>query len=320
MDSTSRRRVTPSRARGRPNRAGGVSAVRPRATVLFAGLMWILIGLPAAQADESLGIGIEAGVTVDDNVTRGYGDGNVLADQFAGTRLGKSLRFPVSTHTRLSLLGYVGYNSYFEYTGLSHAYAGAQGDFQYRPAAGFYAATYAVSLRTAIEEYQSDARDGYRSSAELSVRKPLTDQLQFFSAFSYNWRDGKSAVFDTSEFALRVSADYVFLRHNTLYLGLEYRIGDIVSTGQPALAYVDIATAIVPDDAFEDTTRYAYKIDGSTWFLNLGYNRSFGTRHALDLSWRMANATPDSVAGASAAAARIHYTVNQFTLAYLVRF
>ncbi len=320
MDSTSRRRVTPSRARGRPNRAGGVSAVRPRATVLFAGLAWGLIGLPAAHADESLGIGVEAGVTADDNVARGYGDGNVLTDQFAGLRLGKSLRLPVSTHTRLSLLGYAGYNGYFEYTGLSHAYAGVQGDFQYRPSAGFYAATYALSLRTAVEEYRSEARDGYRSSAEFSVRKPLTDQLQLFGALGYGWRDGKSVVFDTSEVALRVGADHAFSRRDTVYLGLEYRIGDIVSTGRPALAYVDIATAIVPDDAFEDTARYAYKIDGRTWLLNLGYNRSFGTRHALDLSWRMANATPDSVAGASAAAARIHYTVNQFTLAYLVRF
>ena len=35
------------------------------------------------------------------------------------------------------------------------------------------------------------------------------------------------------------------------------------------------------------------------------------------LSWRMANGTPDEVAGASAAARRIHYTVNQFTLAIL---
>jgi len=287
---------------------------------MLAGLAWVLADLPCVQADESLGLGIEASITADDNVTRGYGDGNVLSDQFAGVSLSKTLRFPVSTHTRLSVLGFAGFNSYLEYTGLSHSYAGVQGDFQYRPSASFFAPTYAVSLRTAIEEYQSEARDSYRSSAGLSVRKSLTDQVQLSGALNYNWRDGKSVVFDTSDVALRVSADFAVTRHDTIYLGLEYRNGDIVSTGQPSTAYVDIATAIVPDDAFKDTTRYAYKIDGSTWLLNLGYNRSFGERHALDLSWRMANATPASVVGASAAAGRIHYTVNQFALAYLVRF
>jgi hypothetical protein len=322
MYSTLRRRVTPLCVHGRPISAGlstSTSAWR-RSTALLAGLGWVLVGLPSAQADESLGVDIEASITTDDNVTRGYGDGNVLPDWFVGASIGKNLRFPVSTHTRLSVLGFAGFNTYREYTGLSHSYAGVQGDFQYRPSAGFFAPTYALSVRAAFEEYHSMARDGNRVSAGLSVRKPLTDQVRLAGALNYNWRDGKSAVFDTSDVALRTSADFAITRRDTLYLGLEYRNGDIVSTGQPSTDYVDIATAIVLDDAFEDTARYAYKIDGSTWLLNLGYNRAFGERHALDLSWRMANATPSSVAGASAAAGRIHYTVNQFTLAYLVRF
>jgi hypothetical protein len=294
--------------------------VPPWAKALLVGFGWALAGLPCAQADESLGFNIEASITADDNVTRGYGDGNVLSDQFAGANLGASLRFPVSNHTRLSLLGFAGGNGYFEYTGLSHYYAGVQGDFQYRPSAGFFAPTYALSVRTAIEEYQSELRDGYRSAAWLSVRKPLTDQLQWFGALNYNWRDGRSEVFDTSEVALRLSADFAASQRDTVYLGLEYRSGNFVSTGQPSTDFVDIATAIVLDDAFDDTARYAYRIDGSTWLVNLGYNRSFGERHAFDLSWRMANATPSDVAGASAAAGRIHYTVNQFTLAYLARF
>ncbi len=284
-------------------------------------LVWILAVPLRAQADESLGLGVEVSITHDDNVTRGYGDGNVLDDQFVGAVLSKSLRYPASPHTRLSLLGFAGFNSYIEYTGLSHYYAGAQGEFQHRPSAGFYAPTYALYLRTAREEYQSsEVRDGYRSSAGFSARKPVSDRMQIFGALAYNWRDGRSVVFDTSDIALRLSADFAITRYDTFYLGVEYRDGDIVATGQPSTAYVDIATAIVADEAFDDTTRYAYKIDGSTWLLNLGYNRSFGERHALDVSWRMVNATPASVDGASYSASRIHYSVNQFTLAYLARF
>jgi hypothetical protein len=246
---------------------------------MCAGLAWILVGLPCAQADESLGLGIEASVTADDNVTRGYGDDNVLSDQFAGVSLSKSLRFPVSAHTRLSVLGFAGFNSYLEYTGLSHSYAGLQGDFQYRPSAGFFAPTYALFVRTAIEAYQSEARDSNRASAGLSVRKPLTDQVQLSGALNYNWRDGKSEVFDTSDVALRLNADYAFSRHDTVYLGLEYRVGDIVSTGEPSTAFVDIATAIVLDDAFEDTTRYAYLVPESR--LQPVVRRASGARPVL---------------------------------------
>jgi hypothetical protein len=320
MGSMLRRHEKRCAVHGCPVHPGQPSLNRLRAKGLLASLVWVLTGLPCAQADESLGIDIEASITADDNVTRGYGDGNVLSDQFAGVNIGKSLRFPVSTYTRLSVLGFAGFNSYLEYAGLTHSYAGVQGEFQFRPSAGFSAPIYALSVRTAIEQYVSEARDGYRSSAGLSVRKPLTDQLQLFGALGYNWRDGKSEVFDISDISLRLSADLAFSRRDTLYLGLEYRDGEFASTGQPSTAFTDIATAIVPDDAFDDTVRYAYRIDGSAWIVNLGYNRSFGERHALDLSWRMANATPSSVYGASAAAGRIHYTVNQFALAYLVRF
>lgn len=273
-----------------------------------------------AHADKPLGLGIEASITADDNVTRGYGEGNVLSDKFLGVNLGQSFHYPVSTRTRLVLLGFTGFNGYFEYTGLSHYYAGIQGEFQYRPSGSFYAPTFAVAARTAVEEYHSEVRDSFRSSAWLSMRKPITDKLQVFTALSYNRRDGKSVVFDNSDISLRASADFSLLRRGTIYLGLEYRDGDIVSTGMPSVAYTDIAEAIVPDDAFKDSTRYAYKIEGSTWMVNIGYNHALGAGQALDIAWRMVNATPEAVSGASYAAGRIHYTVNQFSLAYMVRF
>lgn len=277
-------------------------------------------GALPARADKPLGLGIEASVTADDNVTRGYGDGNILSDQLLGLNLSKSFHYPVSTRTRLVLLGFAGFNGYFEYIGLSQYYAGAQGEFQYRPSGGFYAPTLAIAARYAAEEYQSEARDSYRGSVWASVRKPITNKLQLFGALNYNWRDGKSVVFDTSDIALRANADFAISGRNTVYLGLEYRDGDIVSTGQPSLAFIEIASAVVPDDAFKDSTRYAYKIDGSTWMLSLGYNFAISAQQALDASWRMVNATPEAVSGASYAAGRIHYTVNQFSLAYMVRF
>ena len=320
MVNAASRPLTMFRSRACTSLCPNLRLTRSRTGSVFFVALGMLVALNSAHADKSLGLGIEASITADDNVTRGYGDGNVLSDLFLGVQFSKSLLYPLSTHTRATLLGFAGLNGYFEYNGLSHYYAGVQGEFQYRPSGSFYAPTLALAVRTAIEEYQSEVRDSYRSSVWISVRKPITSKLQLFSALTYNWRDGKSVVFDTSDIALRVNADFAASRRNTIYLGLEYRAGDIVSTGRPSLAYVDIASAIVLDDAFKDSTRYAYKIDGSTWLLNLGYNFAINERQALDASWRMVNATPADDSGTSYAAARIHYTVNQFSLAYMVRF
>lgn len=312
--------ATPSRWCARLARISDLSGSRTSSLTVTAGFTGLFMVASPVYADKPLGISIEANITTDDNVTRGYGDGNVLADTFLGANLSKSFIYPVSIHTRGVLLGFAGFNGYFEYTGLSHYYAGAQGEFQYRTSGSFYAPTFVVAARYAAEEYQSEARDSYRGSVWVSVRKPITNKLQLFGALNYNWRDGKSVVFDTSDVALRVNTDFAISRRNTVYLGLEYHDGDIVSTGRPSLAYVDIAAAIVPDDAFNDTARYAYKIDGNTWLLNLGYNFAISAQQAFDASWRMVNATPAGVSGASYAAGRIHYTVNQFSLAYMVRF
>lgn len=292
----------------------------PWSAAAFIVLAGGLADPPEAHADKALGFGLEANISTDSNVSRGHGTGNVLADQFISLNLDTNFHYPLSTHTRLSLSGFAGLNSYNEHSGLSHYYAGAQANFQYRTAAGFYAPTFSFVVRSAAEEYQSELRDGYRSAVAVSVRKPVTDKLQLIAALGYNRRDGKSEVFDNNDVSLRISADFAASADSAIYLGLEYRDGDIVSTGLPSLAPVEIATAIVPDDAFKDAARYAYKIDGNTWLLNLGYNHAFGGRHALDLSWRLAYAAPSHVAGASEEAGRIHYTVSLITLAYLVRF
>lgn len=320
MNNTRSRRAAPRRLRNFIARHSHPGHARRWGVVAISGLVWALAGANNALADELLGLGMDVGVMADDNVTRGHGSGNVLSDQIISMNFSKVLRAPVSNNARLLVHGLLGFNGHTRFAGLSNAMVGVQGEFQYRPSASFSAPTYGLSLRTSIEEYNSKLRDSYRSVAGFSVRKPITDRLQFFSALSYTWRDSKSEVFDTRETALRASADLALTRHDTLYLGVEYRVGDIVSTGRPAVPFVDLATAIVLDDVFTDTTRYAYKMDGNTGLLSLGYHRAFSERHALDLSWRMANATPSSVAGASYAATQINYTVNQFALAYLMRF
>jgi len=77
---------------------------------------------------------------------------------------------------------------------------------------------------------------------------------------------------------------------------------------------------IIQDDAFTDTVRDAYRLNATVIVATLGYNRAFGNGQSLDLSWRRAMSSLDQPAVAPATKSDFAYTVNQYSLAYLVRF
>ena len=54
-------------------------------------------------------------------------------------------------------------------------------------------------------------------------------------------------------------------------------------------------------------------------YATLGYNRAFGERHAVDVSWRRAQSSVQN-AVEPASGSDLRYTVNQYALAYLARF
>lgn len=273
----------------------------------------------ALLAAEPLGIRIEAGFTADDNVTRSRSGPDKLSDRSFSVDLSKDLIVPVSEHTRLALLGFLGDEKFINYSGLSRLYYGVQGEYQYRTSGDLYAPTFAIFGRTSADKYESNLRDGYRYSVGINARRSLTEDIQLFGALTRNARDAKSAVFDTKDYSARLNLDYSISRSSTVYLGGEYRRGDVVSTARPALAAVDIADAIVQDDVFTDTARFSYRVKANTVLTTLGYNLALGEKQALDFSWRWVQSTPTTLPG-FATPDRIRYVVNQFTVAYLLRF
>jgi hypothetical protein len=268
----------------------------------------------------------EASLTSDDNVTRAGGS-DALRDSILGVRASKGLTLPVSTRTRAIVQGFVGGEKFHTYDGLSHNFFGGQADFQFRSSGEFGAATYSAFLRTQAEYYKSTLRDGYRHAYGVSVLKPLTDRVTFLGTLQQNISDGKSAVFDTQNTALRANFDWSLSTWNTVYVGAEYRKGEFVSTACRAcdpnktLGLVNTATPnIIQDDAFSDAVRDAYRLKANIIVATLGYNRAFGSGQSLDLSWRRAQSSLSQSAVAPATKSDFSYTVNQYSLAYLVRF
>lgn len=269
---------------------------------------------------------VEASLTADDNVTRAGGS-DALRDTIFGVRASKGLVLPMSSRTRTLVQGFAGGEKFQKYDGLSHNFFGAQADFQFRSSGEFGAATYSAFVRTQAEYYKSDLRDGYRHAYGVTVLKPLTDRVTFLGALQQNITDGKSSVFDTQNTALRANFDWTVGTWNTFYAGAEYRKGDFVSTNcrncdlNKTLGLVNTATPnIIQDDAFTDTVRDAYRLKANIVVATLGYNRGFGSGQSLDLSWRRAQSALAQPVVAPASKSDFAYTVNQFSVAYLVRF
>ena len=90
-----------------------------------------------------------------------------------------------------------------------------------------------------------------------------------------------------------------------------------MSTARPSLDLITIADAVVVDDVFTDTERLDYRIKADSIIATLGYNFAFGERHSLDFSWRWVQAKATEALGSGG---KPEYKVNQYSIAYLIRF
>jgi hypothetical protein len=299
-------------------RQGTVACIFRR--VIGAAMGFTLLCASSAFADlDDIRFRVTADATYDDNISRARKD-DKLDDSFATLSLGASVPWQLSARSRLVVSANVAGEKFKRFSGLDRNFANIQGELQFRNSGQFSEPIWGIFARQGRDWYESELRDGYRTSAGVSVRKPLTDRIFFFSALAYNQRDGRSTVFDTKEVSLRANIDYSLSRRQTLYFGLEGRDGDLVSTARPNLAYFDIAQAVVQDDVFTDTTRFSYRFKAYTGIATLGYNLALGEHAALDLAYRAAYARPHDQPPSAVATETIDYVAQQVTLSLLVRF
>jgi uncharacterized protein YhjY with autotransporter beta-barrel domain len=259
-----------------------------------------------------------AGYAYDDNVSRASASLDQLSDSLYSLAVNKSSSFEVTDNSRITLNGFLDIEKLRTYTGLGRFSAGMQGEYKYRSSGEFGTPTWGLFGRYTADEYESALRDGSRSSVGVTLRKPLTDLINLYTALAENRRSGKSAVFNTYDVSGRASFDYALAAGQTLYLTGEYRQGDIVSSGRSSLAILDISEVLVRDDVFTSSGFYDYRMKGKTTLWTLGYNLSFGSKDSLDFSLRRVEATPDK--SPSFAAPPLRYIDNQYSISYLMAF
>lgn len=278
---------------------------------LSAALSCLFCGMPAYAAPAD--VRADVVYQFDDNVPRSY----KLSDQSISVNLGRSDVFFLSNHLRIVLNTSLGAEKFVRYDGLSRLSAGVHGELQYRSSSEFGTPVFGLSGKIAADQYQSNQRDGIRYALGATVRKTLTDRIRLFAAAVHNERRGRSVVFDNKDNAVRFNLDYVLNRSGTLYLGAEYRRGDIAITGPWWNVY---GSAWEADDVFHKLALYNYRLNGRTVVSTLGYNHALGGLSALDFSWRRAQSSSQYLLLPYLSAVSLDYAANQYAVAYLVRF
>lgn len=282
------------------------------------GLPRLLSEDPEAAHDEPINVQLEAGAVHDDNVTRAKAGPDRRGDHSYALNVSKTLVQPLSANARLLMIGTLGGEKFRRFNGLSRLAATAETEYQYRGSSDFDAPTYGAFARITAEGFESDLRDGYRLSAGLSWRQSLTDRINLFAAVSHNQRNANSRVFSTQDNSIRGNVDYALSDTEILYLGGEYRKGDIVSTGRPSLENATVADVFAQDDAYPGGQLFSYRFRGSTVLLTMGYNLALGPRDSIDFSWRHIRSTPGLRPGFVTSPRS--YIANQLSAVYLMRF
>jgi uncharacterized protein YhjY with autotransporter beta-barrel domain len=277
-----------------------------------------LLGEYPVRLGEPLDIQLDASYTSDDNVTRAKAGPDKLGDNSYSVNVSKTIMSPLSEQSRVLLTGTLGGEKFRRFNGLSRALGSAEAEVQYRESSDFAAPTFAAFAKLTGEAYETRLRDGYRLSAGVSVRQPLTDRINVFGALSHNLRNASSSVFSTRDNSVRANVDYALGDRQTLYLGTEYRRGDIVSTGRASLENVTIAKVFAQDDAYAGGQLFSYRFEGSTVLATVGYNLSLGSHDSIDFSWRHVRSTP-GLRPIFVMSPR-NYIANQLSAVYLMQF
>lgn len=254
----------------------------------------------------------------DDNVNRTMIKAKKTSDQSLGVSISQPFVLSMSEHTRALITGGLDVEQYLDQHRLSNVSGRFQGEVQYRGSAEFGTPTFALFAKAALVEYQSKQRDGMEYSAGISVRKTFTDRIKSYAAIFHHERDGQNSVFKNKYDGILFNLDYDLRSAGTLYLGGEYREGDMVISAPWWNWYTTWAPSdITSDDAFSG---WSYRVKGTTRILKAGFNLPVSQRSSLDFSWNQAVSRATYWTSLWSSATKGSYTTNQYSIAYLLRF
>lgn len=238
----------------------------------------------------------EAGLTQDSNLSNTRDGGEVAG---LGVDLGIGLDDPQQHASgavwdrglRLQLRGYP------DDPALSAIEARLQTRYRQRWGRGFSAPIVGIGGQLATIDAGGRLRDRTVLRVEPLLEWPLTTTLSLHPRLSWQLQRGRSPVFEGEQWSLGMDLELSPRADRLYYAGAAYQDGDVVlSEDLPAArlaakGHTIDARASAPDPAFPG--RIAYRLDGRTRLLFVGFNRSLRPGLAIDLQARAARTEAD---------------------------
>jgi hypothetical protein len=255
----------------------------------------ILMASVPCSAYGDWNVGAEARVLHDNNVGNAQYYSDIVSDTIVDATLSVFDLFPIGEGYSFTAGADLNGEHYNRITGLSNATAGVSAALKKKWGLGAFAPWARVELSAAHSDYQDDYRNAGIYRGKLASGKRIDDRWNLWAEYFYERVSAASQpeevpgisgdAFSQSSNNLSLNVEYSAYAHTFLDLGLIYRHGDIVSTGEGGYQIANYARAIAEDPAFgpED---YAYRLSGTTFGFKAGASYSLTAHSLVGLDFR----------------------------------
>jgi len=240
-------------------------------------------------------IDFDAGIGLDDNVTRAALDVDIEHDTFVslGASLGQVFFHGESGQVTGSFDLAANRFNYFD--GLNNYTAGGSVKYVFGFSREFGSPWFGLGLKYFVSEFDSFLRDSNNFIGTFTVGKRIDDLTNLRSALAYKSRDSDGVAFDTEDVSFFINIDWTLNDKTTVYTTYKIQQGDVVSTAASSsvsLYTINAASGhIESDDVF--IGKLNYRLDSTTQLFTIGLNLAMDLESAYDFSARFLTTDAD---------------------------
>lgn len=203
---------------------------------------------------------------------------------FARIRLQQTLERPLAGGLGLSAQFGAEGQRLPAYPALDHLRSGGLVRLAWRGGRGLFDPTWSAAAGLAYVEWQDPLRDSWEWRWLLGSRWPLSTRIEARLGLTGSYRDARSAVFDLDAHSATADLEWRLPPATTLYLGYQYREGDLSgTTASPSATLLAAARALDRDRAYDGRGETAFRLAADAQVLSLGLNQRLNRAWALDL-------------------------------------
>jgi len=236
----------------------------------------------------------DAGIRHDSNINNAQMSPDILSASALLAGVSATGYFPLENGNSVSVTGEARGESYDCYTGLNNISLGATLALRKKWALGPFAPWTGLSFSSAHLNYANNIRNGWRHQVVIRGGERVSERLKVRGEYMYERRTANTLApdqpgisgdtFSQKNHSLTLNTEYTLDESIFLTGGVLLRRGDVVATASETANMIASSEAISADLVFGNPHLYAYKLNGTTHGLDLGFNVAIARNHLLRVS------------------------------------